>query len=157
MLDVRARNICIEDVDARSCGMTRGYRTAIVICSLLGALCLARPAGACDFGGRTWEKLFDDATDVFVGKVVAGVYLRDAAGKIAVDRSVSETTRTRFSVETRYKGSPTSEMTIEGSGGNCDFPFVVGDTYLIFGAVLDGRFYTGQVWLPLRLTPPDDL
>ena len=133
------------------------YRIAIVICSFVGAtVYVPSLAYACSYGLRLPPQLFDEATDVFVGKVIAGRYVRDQAGNVTPAAKPSGVVA-RFAVVTRYKGALASEMTIETDGGTggCGFAWVVGDTYVVFGVVVDGRLATGQDWMPVNITAPN--
>ena len=59
----------------------------------------------------------------------------------------------RLSVQTRYKGAPVGEM-VETMASDCSYSFVTGDTYLVFGVVVDGRFFSGKPMRPMRVDPP---
>ena len=89
--------------------------------------------------GPPVAELYDSATDIFIGKVVG----RQPGGNA------------RFSVVTRFKGEPATEM-VDSNPSTCMKWFEEARTYLVFGVTRDGRFSTGQTWYPMEIPPAGD-
>ena len=89
--------------------------------------------------GPPVAELYDSATDIFVGKVIG----REPGGNA------------RFSVVTRFKGEPATEM-VDSNASNCMKWFDEARTYLVFGVTTNGRFATGQTWYPMEIPPAGD-
>lgn len=136
----------------------RAFVPVVVAAALV--LCLPRRVMACDFGHRSVDQLFRDATDVFIGRVAASPFIRDDQGTIILDPGVAAsaavTMPLRFAVITRYKGANAGDVLAEGGRSTCGINFAVGDIYVIFGARSDGRLSTGASWGVVRLSPPDE-
>jgi hypothetical protein len=133
--------------------VTRSFaRLASVVLIALGIVAaVARPVSACSFARTPLPASYDQATDVFVGYVEESFFRPDGTiDSAAAGRGV------RFSVRTRYKGTPAAEM-VDSMDSNCAFPFVKGRTYLVMGVSENGRFVTGKQFYPLQLSPPSDL
>jgi hypothetical protein len=97
------------------------------------------------------------ATDVFIGRVVASPYRRDADGMVHRDPKTPASLYALFAVQTRFKGRALDEMAATPQCGlncedSCQVAFVEGDTYFVNGVVRDGRLVVSQGDNPLLLS-----
>jgi hypothetical protein len=103
-------------------------QTAIVLVLAFGTLVVwsGQAARACDFDEPPPERVFDEATAVFAGEVVAIVPVEDdpASDYLAVT----------FEVDRVWKGVSQSPLTVEThrDEATCGYPFQEGERYLVY-------------------------
>jgi len=111
------------------------------------AICVAAlwpsSAWACDWPPKDVAERFERATDVFVGRVVESPWGRGGVKS-------SPTFEVRLAVQTRYKGATLSDVTVMPDG-DCTFPFVEGESYVVFGSTRLGRFAAATPDEPLLM------
>jgi len=111
------------------------------------ALLLPSLCWACDYSYRPSTQLFEDASVIFVGKVVESPWKTDVTGKV----STTGKSRLRFSVEKKLRGIEEREVTLPPTNSDCSYPFLEGATYLIHGVRTNGVVETGSPWRPLLI------
>lgn len=113
-----------------------GNRVAGLLAAVGVLLCAAPSADACSVTvtNRTAQlfDVFSASTDVFIGTVLRG---RGFASPESTDLI-----NARFRVLERFKGAKTAE--VDADFTSCSGPFDVGETYLVFGTTIAGRFHT---------------
>jgi hypothetical protein len=102
---------------------------------------------ACDYPYRPSTQLYQDASVIFVGKVLESPWKTDANGKV----STTGKTTLRFSVEKKLRGIEGREVTFPPVRSDCSYPFLEGATYLIHGVRTNGVVETGWPWRPLLI------
>jgi hypothetical protein len=107
---------------------------------------------ACDYPYRPSTQLFEDASVIFVGKVVESPWKTGADGKV----STTGKTTLRFSVEKKLRGIESREVTFPPMKSDCSYPFLEGATYLIHGGRTNGVVETGWHWRPLLIAEATD-
>jgi len=111
-------------------------------------LLFPRSASACDFPYIPFPQLYENATAIFIGKVVESPWKRDPAGKVAVTGRNS----IRLRIDRVLRGPEKGEVSIDW-GSDCTFTFLEGETYLVHASrQQDGRLSAGQPSRPLLLT-----
>ena len=114
----------------------------------VAALCYPSSAWACDWPPKDGAERFERATDVFVGRVVESPWGRGGVKS-------SPTFEVRLAVQTRYKGATLSDVTVMPDG-DCTFPFVEGESYVVFGSTRLGRFAAATPDEPLLMSDNAD-
>jgi hypothetical protein len=102
---------------------------------------------ACDYPYMPSSELYEKASAIFVGKVVESPWKRTVDGTISTTglRSV------RFLVQRMFRGVVDAEVTISGFG-DCTYPFLDGETYLVHAVQRNGKLDTGYPYRPLLLS-----
>jgi hypothetical protein len=133
------------------------WRRSFIVFLLLMAVSHPEAALACDFPFNPLPELFDLASDVFVGRVIASPWIRGADGSTTFKTAPAFNSRVplvervvRFSVEMRYKGADRREVTVAGMS-DCFYPFIEGETYLVHGVMEQGLLQTGSPHRPMTL------
>lgn len=110
-------------------------------------LLLPTPVSACDFGYISFPQLYENATAIFIGKVVESPWKRDRDGKVVVTGRNS----IRLRIERVLRGTEKGEVTVAW-GSDCTFTFLEGETYLVHASRRgDGRLTADQPSRPLLL------
>jgi hypothetical protein len=102
-------------------------------------------ASACIFGFQSIPSLNTSSSDIFIGRVVASPWTRD--GNLTTTRAGT----VRFVVERRFRGAADAEITLDGGLGNCVFPFLPGERYLVHAQRIDGVLQSGQPHRPMLI------
>jgi hypothetical protein len=101
---------------------------------LLHACSCVSIAGPCDRGWNLGEA-------IFLGKNVAMEKVAKPDGNPAVSYAA------HFTIEESFRGvgAPGSEVVVDtgGGGGDCGYPFVPGNSYLVYASMNSGHLYTG--------------
>jgi len=123
--------------------MARATRLAILASLALAFLFSPSAAEACScFGGTPICDTFWQMSAVFSGEVleVTGTQSRPEPPSPGIYGSK----RARFRVERTFRGSPETEIEIftGAGGGDCGYPFVKGEKYLVFANLWGGRMTT---------------
>lgn len=107
---------------------------------------------ACSCSRGTVADSLAYSEEVFVGKVASVSQLparsferadRDGSVTVSVEEPGPEISV--IDVERIFKGSPASKVEfIQAKGNTCTFPFIGGETFLVFASVKEGRYETDR-------------
>jgi hypothetical protein len=105
---------------------------------------------ACDWSSRDIAYRFEAATDVFIARVIESPWVSPGPVAAARAKPGAVSPDVKLAVETRYKRTDFREVTVTWAG-DCTFPFLEGERYVVFGAVRDGQFFASRAEEPLLM------
>ena len=120
----------------------------------LPALMLLHPpsASGCDFGYISFPQLYENASAIFIGKVVESPWKRNGDGKVVV----TGRNLIRLRIERVLRGNEKGEVTI-AQDSDCTFIFLEGEIYLVHASRQnDGRLTANQPSRPLLLADAEE-
>jgi hypothetical protein len=110
------------------------------------------PALACDFGYISFPQLYENASAIFIGKVVESPWKQDGDGKVVITGRNS----IRLRIERVLRGTEKGEVSI-AYGSDCTFTFLEGEVYLVHATRMkDGRLAADQPSRPLLLADAEE-